>query len=114
MGQALRDRDDRMFPLLYALAFFTVTDLEMEDLCLSYRDMTVIKKAQDHFGVIYRRFLKQQMGWKRGLGEAAHHQQHIALLKENVILGNKTPKHFQPKGEAGLAIQEQNELAQAQ
>ena len=91
-------------PLLYALAVYAVSESEIEQIDLPESDKAIIKKvslltvqlpslsmflfqAQDHIGIIYRRFLKQLHGWKAATGFALSHIYYLSLLKDNVCIG---------------------------
>ena len=87
MGESLKGRDKRIIPLLYAITFFSVSQAEMEAANLKIEDVNVIKRAQDHMGVIYRRFIKQCYGWKVATGSAFGHIYGLSVLRENVNLG---------------------------
>eukprot|EP00092_Neocalanus_flemingeri_P027686 GFUD01030051.1.p1 GENE.GFUD01030051.1~~GFUD01030051.1.p1 ORF type:complete len:877 (+),score=166.00 GFUD01030051.1:322-2952(+) len=87
VGESLKGKDPRIMPLLYALAFYAVSENDIAEMDLPETDKTTIKKAQEHLGVIYRRFLKQQHGWKAATGYALSHIYYLSVLKENVSIG---------------------------
>jgi hypothetical protein len=45
VGGSMRGKDQRVLPLLYALAFFAVTETEMNQIGLSVQDKETIKKV---------------------------------------------------------------------
>jgi hypothetical protein len=45
VGESMRGKDQRVLPLLYALAFFAVTETEMNQIGLSVQDKETIKKV---------------------------------------------------------------------
>ena len=83
MGKSLRGKDKRIIPLLYTITFFGVSEAEMEAANLNVEDVRVIKRAQDHMGSIYRKFMKQCYGWKVATG----HIYGLSVLRGNVNLG---------------------------
>ena len=82
MGESLRGKDKRIIPLLYTITFFGVSEAEMEAANLNVEDVRVIKRAQDHMGSIYRKFMKQCYGWKVATG----HIYGLSVLRGNVNL----------------------------
>ena len=48
-----------------------------------------IFQAQDHLGIIYKRFLKQLHGWKAASGYVLSHMYFLSLLRENASRGMK-------------------------
>ena len=87
MGESLRGKDKRIIPLLYTITFFGVSEAEMEAANLNKEDVRVIKRAQDHMGLIYRRFIKQCYGWKVATGSVFGHIYGLSVLRGNVKLG---------------------------
>ena len=87
MGESLRGKEKRIIPLLYAITFFGVSKAEMEAVNLNVEDVRVIKRAQDHMGSIYRRFIKQCYGWKVATGAVFGHIYGLSVLRENVYMG---------------------------
>ena len=87
MGESLRGKDRRIIPLLYTITFFGVSEAEMEAANLNEEDVRVIKRAQDHMGLIYRRFIKQCYGWKVATGSVFGHIYGLSVLRGNVNLG---------------------------
>jgi len=90
VGESLKGKDPRIMPLLYALSFYAVSEPDMAEMNLSETDYETIKKAQEHLGIIYRRFLKQHHGWKAAAGYALSHIYYLSVLKENVTIGFPT------------------------
>jgi len=95
VGESMRGKDKRVLPILYALAFYAVTDVEMTQAELSVQDKAAINKAKEHLSVIYRRFMKQEHGWMAGAGYAISHVYYITVMKENVKIGHQSPVHKQ-------------------
>ena len=46
VGESMKGKDKRIMPLLYALAFFAVTEAEMIEIDLSFEDKETIKKVR--------------------------------------------------------------------
>jgi len=89
LGESLKGKDKRIMPLLYALAVYGVSEAEIKEVDIPLPDKEIIKKAQDHLGIIYKRFLKQLHGWKAASGYALSHIYFLSLLRENVSRGLK-------------------------
>lgn len=87
VGESLKGKDHRIMPLLYALAVYAVSETDIAQMDLPEADKVTIKKAQEHLGIIYRRFLKQLHGWKAATGYALSHIYYLSVLKENVNIG---------------------------
>ena len=51
--------------LLYSIQLFTATDKTLQEWKLNPRDLQVIKTAQKHLDTLYKRYLKEKIGWKR-------------------------------------------------
>ena len=87
MGESLRGKDKRIIPLLYTINFFGVSEAEMEAANLNVEDVRVIKRAQDHMGSIYHKFMKQCYGWKVATGSVFGHIYGLSVLRGNINLG---------------------------
>ena len=51
--------------LLYSIQLFTATDKTLQEWNLNPRDYQVIKMAQKNLDTLYKRFLKEKVGWVR-------------------------------------------------
>jgi len=89
LGESLKGKDKRIMPLLYALAVYGVSETEIKEVDIPVPDKEIIKRAQDHLGIIYKRFLKQLHGWKAASGYVLSHMYFLSLLRENASRGMK-------------------------
>ena len=60
----MRGKDKRVMPLLYALAFFAVTEGEMMQAGLSPQDKNTIKKVDDCLSFVSIFFLRPWTTWE--------------------------------------------------
>ena len=87
MGESLKGRDKKILPLVYSLAFYGASEEEIASGELTKEDVAVVKRAQEHFGIIYRRFIKQCYGWKLATRVAFGPLYGLSVLRENVTHG---------------------------
>ena len=73
----------RLLGVLYASCFYGSSREDMEAASLSQKDMDTVMKASEQLSIVYRRFLKNENGWKLAAGKLVSHWYYLSLLKKN-------------------------------
>ena len=74
MNLIFLDLDFICYMLLYGITLYTASQKDMENDNIPKKDREVIIKAQTYLDVLYRRYLKHLVGWKKGLDRRLNQQ----------------------------------------
>jgi hypothetical protein len=65
VGNTLKGLDVRLFPLLFAISLYNLDESSESYKNFTTADIETIKRVQQRLLIIYKRFIKHQVGWKR-------------------------------------------------
>lgn len=89
VGATIRGLDHHGYLLLYGLCLYSIEPDALAAMDLPKQDREVLQKAVSYFSVMYRRYLKHMVGWKRAL-ELQMNQRHVLdQLQQAVNISSK-------------------------
>jgi len=89
LGSTFKDMDVKLFPLVFALTFFSIEEDMMVKLFFTPKDIQIVKEIHRRLFIIYRRFLKHQVGGRGTMELMLRQLNFIFKLKKVVLLFNR-------------------------
>lgn len=93
VGKTLRALDFNGYLLLYGICLYTIDPQTLCSLNVPPQDEEVLKKAEAYFSLMYRRYLKQMVGWKRAMEVHLNQRCLIEKLQKAVAISSRNNLH---------------------
>jgi len=93
VGKTLKALDFNGYLLLYGICLYTIDSQTLSSMNVPQHDEEVIRKAEAYFSLMYRRYLKQMVGWKRAMEVQLNQRCLIEKLQKAVTISSRNNLH---------------------
>jgi len=93
VGRTLRTLDFNGYLLLYGICLYTIDPQTLSSMNVPPQDEEMLRKAEAYFNLIYRRYLKQKVGWKRAMEVQLNQRCLIEKLQKAVMISSRSNLH---------------------
>jgi len=84
VGKTLKGLDFNGYLLLYGICLYTLDAATLAAMDVPLHDAETLQNAQSYFTVMYRRFLKHMVGWKRAMDLRLNQRHMLDQLQQAV------------------------------
>eukprot|EP00092_Neocalanus_flemingeri_P024863 GFUD01026959.1.p1 GENE.GFUD01026959.1~~GFUD01026959.1.p1 ORF type:complete len:871 (+),score=185.18 GFUD01026959.1:91-2703(+) len=85
IGDSIKDLDFSAYLLLYGITLYNITQQTLLEMNIPEKDIQVIKKAQNYLDLLYKRYTKHLIGWKRA-SETRLNQRYLLEQMNDCVL----------------------------
>jgi hypothetical protein len=93
VGKTLKALDFNGYLLLYGICLYTIDPQTLSSMNVPQQDEEVLTKAEAYFSLMYRRYLKQMVGWKRAMEVQLNQRCLIEKLQKAVTISSRNNLH---------------------
>eukprot|EP00092_Neocalanus_flemingeri_P045685 GFUD01051176.1.p1 GENE.GFUD01051176.1~~GFUD01051176.1.p1 ORF type:complete len:148 (+),score=27.78 GFUD01051176.1:25-444(+) len=94
IGESVRDLDYSAYLLLYGITLYSISQQTMDGMDIPQKDRQVIGKAQNYMELLYKRYTKHLIGWKKASDTRLNQRYLLDKMGECVLIFSMKNLHL--------------------
>eukprot|EP00092_Neocalanus_flemingeri_P077197 GFUD01095831.1.p1 GENE.GFUD01095831.1~~GFUD01095831.1.p1 ORF type:complete len:155 (+),score=37.31 GFUD01095831.1:40-465(+) len=94
IGDSIKDLDFSAYLLLYGITLYNITQQTLLEMNIPEKDIQVIKKAQNYLDLLYKRYTKHLVGWKKASETRLNQRYLLDQMNECVLIFSTNNCHL--------------------
>eukprot|EP00092_Neocalanus_flemingeri_P012947 GFUD01013946.1.p1 GENE.GFUD01013946.1~~GFUD01013946.1.p1 ORF type:complete len:796 (+),score=184.42 GFUD01013946.1:66-2453(+) len=86
IGESIRDLNFSAYLLLYGVTLYNINQEAMNEMEIQQKDVEIIKKAQNYLDILYKRYTKHLVGWKKASETRLNQRYLLDQMNECVLI----------------------------